>query len=175
MDVMETGTEQTAKQRAIPADTWGHRLMLARAHAGHLSIREAAEKCGIGRGAWTNWERGARPVDQVEVAEIISERLGVDRDWLLFGGPLARPERGTRRGRLNAGSGPMINVSSSDHDVRPPSHDVRPSPGRPTPPTRAYRTPPIRTADPARPADRTDRTGVRRPRRLSTHAGGAKA
>jgi hypothetical protein len=81
--------------------------MLARAFAGHLSIREAADLCDIGRGAWTNWEKGARPVDMLDVAEVVSEKLNVSREWLLFGGPLSAPEhrrqlRRTRKGTLTA-------------------------------------------------------------------------
>jgi hypothetical protein len=76
----------------VPADTFANRLILARALAGHLSIREAADLCKpLGRGAWTNWERGARPADLLETARIISEKLDVDFDWLLFGGPLDGP------------------------------------------------------------------------------------
>lgn len=77
---------------SIPVDSFGNRLMLARAHAGHISIREAADQCGIGRGAWTNWEKGARPVDIIEVAAVVADKLDVDREWLLFGGPLGEVE-----------------------------------------------------------------------------------
>lgn len=88
--------ERDTTARGIPTDTFGRRLMLARDYAGNLSIREAADLCGIGRGAWTNWERGARPVDMLEVVEIVSEKLKVDRDWLLFGGALTKPESSLR-------------------------------------------------------------------------------
>lgn len=90
-------TTASAVHGAVPNDSFGNRLMLARAHAGHLSIREAAELCDIGRGAWTNWEKGARPVGLIEIAEVVSEKLGVDRDWLIFGGPLTTPEPAGRR------------------------------------------------------------------------------
>lgn len=95
---IDVGEERGAAQTApggIPADTFANRLILARAHAGHLSIRDAAELCGVGRGAWTNWEKGARPIDMLGAVEAISEKLGVDADWLLNGGGLA----GTRRTR----------------------------------------------------------------------------
>src|SRR2546421_6139646 len=88
-----------APRGGIPADTFANRLILARAYAGHLSQREAADLCGLGRGAWTNWERGARCRDLLDVVGKVSEKLGVDHDWLLFGGPLAsgraRPIRRT--------------------------------------------------------------------------------
>ena len=76
----------------VPADTLSNRLTLARKLAG-LSIRDAADLCGYGRGAWTNWEKGARPLDYLEVTGIVAEKLDVDVDWLRFGGALA-PARG---------------------------------------------------------------------------------
>lgn len=94
--------ENTGEQREgrivarIPEDTYAHRLMLARADAGHLSIREAAEKCGLNYATWANWERGTRSRTIVEDAEAIAEGLGIDRDWLLHGGPLTRPNKPRR-------------------------------------------------------------------------------
>jgi transcriptional regulator with XRE-family HTH domain len=93
-DERELAAPQERRGR-IPADTLSNRLMLARAMAGHLSIREAAEMCGLGRGAWTNWERGARPSDILEIVPIIAEKLDVDEQWLMWGGPLEGP-----RGRV---------------------------------------------------------------------------
>jgi hypothetical protein len=81
---------------AIPEDTYAHRLMLARSHAGHLSIREAAVRCGINYASWAGWERGANSRTLVDDATVIAERLNVDRDWLLFGGPLT-PSRRVKR------------------------------------------------------------------------------
>ena len=105
-----TGEAQTlaggAPERGkIPVDSYEHRLMLARAHAGNLSIRAAAERCGLNHANWANWEQGMRSRTKVEDAQAVSEGLGVDLDWLLFGGPLAKPEppqrrrRGDRHGR----------------------------------------------------------------------------
>lgn len=53
-------TERTVQEptAGIPVDSIANRLILARHLAGHLSIREAAARCSIGRGAWQNWERG---------------------------------------------------------------------------------------------------------------------
>ena len=98
----------------IPADTFGHRLMLARADGGNLTIREAADKCGLNYGSWSNWERGSLPRDKVEVVEAIAEGLGVDRDWLLHGGPLTRPERQRR-----------IRVTKRHPRLAPPNRRVR--------------------------------------------------
>ena len=84
----------------VPEDTYANRLILARAHAGHLSQRAAAERCGLNDANWANWERGMRPRTMVEDAAAIAEGLNVDRDWLLHGGPLTAPVRPSRRVRL---------------------------------------------------------------------------
>lgn len=99
----DTGDREDASPDTdgIPADTFANRLLLSRAYAGHLSIREAADLCGYGRGAWTNWERGARPVDVLEVARVISDKMKIDHDWLLFGGPLVSGRgRPVKRSRM---------------------------------------------------------------------------
>jgi Predicted transcriptional regulators len=93
MDEITVGEREGRIVTRVPEDSYANRLMLARAHAGHLSIREAAEKCGLNYASWANWERGTRSRTVVEDAEAIAEGLGVDRDWLLYGGPLAKPER----------------------------------------------------------------------------------
>lgn len=116
----------------IPADTFAVRLMLARALAGHLSIREAAEVCGFGRGAWTNWERGARPLDIVDVCGRIAEGLDVDFNWLLLGGPLAGP-RGVPTKRPSGDNGCYPATSVRPTDNRP---NGRPRPSYPNPSTR---------------------------------------
>lgn len=84
---------------AIPADTYAHRLMLARAHAGNLSIRAAAERCGLNHANWSNWEQGMRSRTAFDDARAISEGLGVDLDWLIWGGPLAKPAQTSRSRR----------------------------------------------------------------------------
>lgn len=91
--------ELAAEQRRgrIPSDTLPNRLMLARKLAG-VSIREAADLCGLGRGAWTKWENGARPLDLLEVTGVIAEKLDIDVDWLRFGGALAGPRGRETRG-----------------------------------------------------------------------------
>lgn len=82
---------------AIPADTFASRLMLVRVHAGYLTIKQAAEACGLNYGSWSNWERGSRPQDWVDVLDAISGKLGIDRTWLERGGPLSAPDRNRRR------------------------------------------------------------------------------
>ncbi len=84
--------------RTIPVDTFAHRLLLVRAERG-ITLREAAEKCGLNYGSWNTWEHGVLPRDILDVAEAVAEGLNVDRDWLLHGGPLTAPAK-TRRARL---------------------------------------------------------------------------
>lgn len=116
----ESEREVAPKRGRIPADTLAHRLMLARAMAGHLSIREAADLCGYGRGAWTNWERGARPLDVLDVVRVVAERLDVDEEWLLFGGPLAGAR--TSRPRVRGITRPYLEkVRTGPIDNRPPT------------------------------------------------------
>lgn len=111
---------------AIPLDTFANRLMLVRAHAGNITIKKAAEMCGLNYGSWSNWERGSRPQDIVDVVERISEGLGIDAQWLLLGGPLAEPEARSRRARwsairpTHAPSGAITNSQYHRRAVRPP-------------------------------------------------------
>jgi hypothetical protein len=113
------GGTPTQRQRPIPADTLAVRLAIARMHAGHLTIREAADKCGLNYGSWSNWEQGARPRDLLGVVHAVSEGLDVDHDWILFGGPLAGP-----RGM------PTRRSASPTHEyLRMP---IRPKDNRPT-------------------------------------------
>src|SRR5688500_6015770 len=88
-DIQAEALQTRAGRR--PADTFSNRLLLARALAGHLSIREAAEVTGLNREAWRDWERGRRPRDILDVCRRIADSMEIDHDWLLFGGPLAGP------------------------------------------------------------------------------------
>ena len=65
--------------RTIPADTFAHRLLLIRAERG-ITLREAADKCGLNYGSWNGWERGSMPRDILDVTEAIAEGLGIDQD-----------------------------------------------------------------------------------------------
>ena len=77
----------------IPADTFGARLVLARYHAGRLSIEKAAERCGLNSEGWRRWEDGSKPRGEVAVIQAIAEGLDINMHWLMFGGPLL-PARG---------------------------------------------------------------------------------
>lgn len=100
----ERSEERASGRGTIPVDTFSVRLVLARIHAGDLTLRDAAERCGLSFASWSNWERGMKPRDLLEVAQAVSEGLGIDRDWLLFGGPLTPEKRHRdvrRRNRLS--------------------------------------------------------------------------
>lgn len=141
---------ETPKPRGrIPADTLPNRLMLARRLAG-LSIRDAADLCGLGRGAWTKWENGSRPLDLLEITGIIAEKLDIDLEWLRFGGALV-PSRGrpTKRSAVAAERGEATGKADDVSNVavslvtlpvspngdrgnrRVPAQAVRPSDTRP--------------------------------------------
>jgi len=103
-DPTEVGASEQQKRGRIPSDTFGNRLVLARRLEG-LTIREAAERCGLHYATWSTWEAGRRPADILDVTTRIADELDIDRDWLLFGGPLLpargrpvkRPNRSTDR------------------------------------------------------------------------------
>jgi transcriptional regulator with XRE-family HTH domain len=90
-------TPESAPEGAIPVDTFAARLKLARLHAGNISIRAAADRCGLTHESWSGWERGGKPRDLIDTAERISKELGVDLNWLLRGGPLTPEDRPRRK------------------------------------------------------------------------------
>lgn len=94
-----SAVEGTRLQRPVPADTFAGRLMLTRLHAGGLTIQEAAARAGLLNQSWSNWERGKQPRDKEDVVTAISEALDVDRDWLMWGGPLSEKPGRTRSSR----------------------------------------------------------------------------
>lgn len=128
---MTTPTTTEHQTLGVPADTFANRLILARAQAGHLSIREAADKCGIGRGAWTNWEKGAQPADYDELVDVIATELECDPCWLRDGGPLAPAP--PRRPRWQRESRPHRHATLPYLSRPPVRHDsTRPAPKSPT-------------------------------------------
>ncbi len=71
-----------------PEDTFAARLMLVRKHL-ELSQEAIAERCGLDGASWGYWERGGSPQKKDSTVFKIANALGVDRDWLMWGGPLA--------------------------------------------------------------------------------------
>jgi len=67
-----------------PDDTFGSRLLLVR-RALQLTTEEAAAACGLVSPTWNTWENGSTPRKLNDVVEKISQALGVDRDWLMWG------------------------------------------------------------------------------------------
>jgi hypothetical protein len=73
-----------------PRDTFAARLRLIRGELG-IDISQAATRCGLPIATWSYWERkGANPRDLLDVVLRIEHALHVDRDWLMWGGPLER-------------------------------------------------------------------------------------
>jgi hypothetical protein len=129
---IEVGGSPPARTGRIPADTFAARLRLARMFAGDVSIREAAPRCGLNYGSWTGWERGALPRDLLAVVEAVSEGLDIDRDWLLFGGPLAEAEENRDRWRPHLGKSDIdryhgVPVRSIGRSSGTRPRDTRPS------------------------------------------------
>ena len=60
------------------------RLVLVRRELG-ISVKEAADKCGLRYATWSTWENGRKPADMAGVVDAISSELGVDREWLMWG------------------------------------------------------------------------------------------
>lgn len=83
----------------IPSDTFANRLVLVRRLAG-MTIKEAAATCGLHYATWSTWEAGRRPADAPDVVTRIANELDIDREWLLFGGPLL-PARGRPAKRVS--------------------------------------------------------------------------
>lgn len=144
---MTVQTETPVRQ--VPADTFAARIMLARMHAGNLTYSQAAERCGLSRENWANWERGKRPRDMGDAVRRISDGLGVDREWLMWGGPLSETNR--------------CCIQITNMATTPPPTGQRPI-GRSTP---DLVRPPHMTRLNIQPPTGDDTTSIRRPVRLS--------
>jgi transcriptional regulator with XRE-family HTH domain len=132
----ERGIDPAAQGRGkIPQDSFEARLILVRLHAGNLTIEKAAARCGLLNQNWSNWERGIKPRDKEDTVRRISEGLGIDREWLMWGGPLAPEQRGHRGKRVRlpyparAGVGrqPITRERHSISPPRPPTFGQRSS------------------------------------------------
>lgn len=96
----QAGVREVPAQGNVPRDAFAIRLKAIRYDAGDLTIEQAAAKAGQLNQNWSNWEHGVKPRDLDDIVAAISEAFGVDRTWLMYGGPLAKPTtRRDRRGR----------------------------------------------------------------------------
>lgn len=75
-------TEQRASW--VPVESFATRLVQLRRHLG-WNQGEAAGRCGLDDGSWSNWERGVKPRDMASIVARIHAATGVDRDWLMWG------------------------------------------------------------------------------------------
>jgi transcriptional regulator with XRE-family HTH domain len=80
-------------QAWVPSDTFATRLVLVRRELG-ITVKEAASRCGLHYATWSTWENGRTPANAGEVVAAIANGLHVDRDWLMWGGPLGHGPNG---------------------------------------------------------------------------------
>src|SRR4051794_8260967 len=71
-----------------PNDSFATRVKLVRMHLGD-SQRSFAERTGLTYGEIQSIESGARVREEIDKGRRIALATRVDREWLLFGGPLA--------------------------------------------------------------------------------------
>ncbi|WGH20067.1 immunity repressor [Gordonia phage Tarzan] len=86
-----------------PSDSLANRVRLIRAEMG-LTMKQAAERVGtdvITERGWQSIEEGRSPRQLDVKVKRIALALGVDRDWLMWGGPL-----GNDGGTGGDGNGP---------------------------------------------------------------------
>lgn len=88
-----TLTEVTQTENWIPANTFAARLTLVRKELG-VNGKAFAELCGYDAGTLNNWEHGRVPRDKAEVVAAIAAATGVNRDWLMWGGPISSTNPG---------------------------------------------------------------------------------
>ncbi len=68
----------------VPGDSFALRLLILRHELG-LTQREAAKRCGLDDGSWSNWENGSHPRDMAKIVRQIHEATAVDMPWLMWG------------------------------------------------------------------------------------------
>lgn len=98
----------------IPPDSFALRLMALR-HALKLTQQQAAARCGLDDGSWSNWENGVTPRGMDIVVGKIVAGLGADRDWLMWGGGV----RGQNLKKMNLAGLRLM-----------PSERIEPGPGQ---------------------------------------------
>lgn len=75
--------------RRIPQDSLPLRLVMLR-HEAHISQRQAAFRCGITPRVWQGMEEGRATANLLDVLQTIADEFDYDRDWLAYGGELAK-------------------------------------------------------------------------------------
>ena len=115
-----------------PADTFSNRLILTIRLTG-LSIRDFAEGAGLDDGSVSNWTRGMRPRDMPGVCHAIAVAYDIDRDWLMWGGPLLS-SRGLPTKRTGGATWRShhlpVRPATPRTDRRPPTSPLAGSPNR---------------------------------------------
>ena len=106
----------------VPLDTLGARLILLRREMG-WSQREAAEATGVPFGTWQGMESVVKPRKtfslDVHIAAIV-KATGYDRDWLMWGGPLASPSQSGNNDRYTRARARKAQLSAWVKHRRPP-------------------------------------------------------
>lgn len=104
---MTTADVRPPDQGWRPSDTLAARLILMRREL-KLSQRQAAERAGIPFGQWQGLEDEERQPRGINLkVQRIARAFQVDRDWLMWGGPLGSPIDTTPP------SGPSITAGNS--------------------------------------------------------------
>lgn len=80
--------QKSAVGGRVPRDTLAARLRLLRGEIG-LSRRDAAMRSGVPLGTWQGMEEGRDSRKLPLQLTRIANTFGYDRDWLVWGGPLA--------------------------------------------------------------------------------------
>lgn len=109
---------ETVQDGWVPTEDFAARLLLARRHAG-LTVRDAASAAGIHYATWSTWERGARPANMAAEVEKISNALGVDRNWLMWGTPKPWETRQTTTARTPVGARAAEQLPRLDSNQQP--------------------------------------------------------
>ncbi len=81
---MADTAEKGSEGMWVPEDSFATRLLVVRRTRG-LSQAEAARRCDLDDGSWSNWENGTMPRDFLSVVTKISNGLGVDPRYLMPG------------------------------------------------------------------------------------------
>lgn len=110
---MTTATSDASAWR--PQDTLANRVRLVRSTIG-ISQREGALRIGISPRVWQGLEEGRSVRDAHRHIAAIADAFGVDRDWLLWGGPL---DAETPEGPIGPGDGPDEGCPQQGSNLRP--------------------------------------------------------